>query len=68
MRLRAGLGLLCVGLAGCQHLPEGVEVDLRNGTVSAGPCVCRLPAPPGTEEKQAEAPAEEPAPDDAEPR
>jgi hypothetical protein len=45
MRLRAGIGLLCVGLAGCQHLPEGVKIDLPNRTVEVGPCRCRLPAP-----------------------
>ena len=46
MRLRAGFGMLCVGLlAGCQHLPEGVKVDLQNRVVEVGPCRCRLPAP-----------------------
>jgi hypothetical protein len=43
MRLRAGLGLLCAALAGCQHLPEGVKVDLGSRTVEVGPCRCRLP-------------------------
>jgi hypothetical protein len=48
MRLRAGLKYLCValacaGLAGCQHLPEGVKVDLQNRVVEVGPCRCRLP-------------------------
>lgn len=43
MRLRAGLILLLVGLGGCQHLPEGVNLDLDRGTVSVGPCVCLLP-------------------------
>lgn len=63
MRLLAGLGLLCLALAGCQHLPDGVKVDLENRVVEVGPCRCRLPAP--------EAPAEEPkkqAPTTDEPR
>ena len=44
MRLRAGMGLLCVVLGGCQHVPEGVKIDLSNRTVEVGPCRCRLPA------------------------
>lgn len=46
MRLWAGLALLCLMVAGCQHLPDGVTVDVQNGTVTAGPCTCRLPIPP----------------------
>jgi hypothetical protein len=66
MRLRAGLGLLCVGLvcgalAGCQHVPEGVKIDLHNRVVEVGPCRCRLlgsekpvePVPPVAEEPPA---------------
>jgi hypothetical protein len=45
MRLRAGLGLLCVGLAGCQHVPDRVKVDLEGRTVEVGSCTCRLPEP-----------------------
>lgn len=50
MRLRACLALLCLMLAGCEHLPDEVRVDLDNRTVSVGPCRCDLPvghAPPG---------------------
>ena len=54
MRLRAGMGLLCVVLAGCRHVPEGVKIDLPNRTVEVGPCRCRLPAPGET--KPVEAP------------
>lgn len=43
MRLRACLALLCLMLAGCQHLPEGVVIDLDNRSVSVGPCRCALP-------------------------
>lgn len=43
MRLRAGLGLLLLGLSGCAHLPDGVDVDLENGVVEVGPCRCKLP-------------------------
>ena len=69
MRLRAGVGLLCVVLAGCQHVPEGVRIDLPNRTVEVGPCRCRLPGPgeaKPVEGKPAEAP-EQPVADD-EPR
>lgn len=65
MRLRAGFGLLCaggllcVGLAGCQHVPEGVKIDLQNRVVEVGPCRCRLPG--GEAAKPAE-PGEAPAP------
>ncbi len=45
MRLRAGIGLLLLGLGGCTHLPDGVEVDLQNGVVEVGPCRCELPRP-----------------------
>lgn len=45
MRLRAGLGLLLLGLGGCTHLPDGVQVDLENGVVEVGPCRCKLPRP-----------------------
>lgn len=60
MRLRAGMGLLCVALlgwalAGCQHLPKGVKVDLANQVVEVGPCQCPLPRPGA--EKPVEAPA-----------
>ena len=56
MRLRAGFGLLCVGLlAGCQHVPEGVQVDLQNRVVEVGPCRCRLPVP---DEAKPDAPSE----------
>ncbi len=44
MRPRAGVGLLCGLLAGCQHVPEGVKIDLANRQVEVGPCRCRLPA------------------------
>lgn len=54
MRLRAGLGMACVVLAGCAHVPRGVTVDVANGVVEVGPCRCRLPA-------AAEAPASAPA-------
>ncbi len=75
MRLRGGLGLLCAGLvcgalAGCQHVPEGVKIDLQNRVVEVGPCRCRLPgrgkpvepaAPAGEEAPpEAEAPADGP--------
>lgn len=63
MRLRAGLGLVCVVLAGCQHLPEGVEVDLQNGVVAVGPCRCRLPQPQPDAPKE-EAPEQAPADDE----
>ncbi len=53
MRLRACLALLCLMLAGCQHLPEGMVIDLDNRSVSVGPCRCTLP--------EEEAPAPEPA-------
>lgn len=43
MRLRACLALLCLMLAGCQHLPDGVVIDLENRAVSVGPCRCALP-------------------------
>ncbi len=64
MRLRASVGLLCVTLAGCQHVPEGVKIDLQNRVVEVGRCRCQLPggnepvepAPPAP----AEAPADEP--------
>jgi len=59
MRLRAGLGLLCVALAGCQHVPEGVDVDLQKGLVKVGPCTCSLPAPEQAEKGEA-APGDEP--------
>ena len=45
MRLRAGLGLLLLGVGGCAHLPEGVKVDLENTVVEVGPCRCKLPVP-----------------------
>lgn len=61
MRLRAGLGLLCLTLAGCQHVPEGVKVDLQNRVVEVGPCRCRLPAP-GEAKPEVQAPVTEPAP------
>ena len=43
MRLRAGLGMLLLGLGGCAHLPEGVRVDLENRVVEVGSCRCTLP-------------------------
>ena len=43
MRLRACLALLCLMLAGCQHLPDGMVIDLDNRSVSVGPCRCALP-------------------------
>lgn len=55
MRLRAGFGMVCVALAGCQHLPDGVTVDLDNRVVKVGPCNCALPV-------EKPAPAAEPAP------
>ena len=68
MRLRAGWKLLCValacaGLAGCQHVPEGVKVDLQNQVVEVGPCRCRLPekAKPAAPASPAEQPAEPPS-------
>lgn len=45
MRLRAGLGLILLGLGGCAHLPDGVDVDFKNGVVEVGPCRCKLPRP-----------------------
>ena len=60
MRLRAGLGMLLLGLGGCAHLPDGVEIDLENGVVEVGPCRCKLPRPPS--------PAQTPAEDDEQPR
>jgi hypothetical protein len=45
MRLWAGLGLACLVVAGCRHLPDGVVVDVENGTIEAGPCRCKLPQP-----------------------
>ena len=36
MRLRAGLGMLLLGLGGCAHLPDGVEIDLRTGSSTWG--------------------------------
>ncbi len=65
MRLRACLILACVALAGCQHLPEGVTVDLTNGMVAVGPCRCRLGQPEAPKE---EAPPAEPAPGGDAPR
>lgn len=62
MRLRAGLGLLCLMVAGCQHLPEGVKVDLQERVVEVGPCRCKLPPKP------VPAPAPAPGPDDEQPR
>lgn len=56
MRLRACLALLCLMLAGCQHLPDGMVIDLDNRSVSVGPCRCALPD---------EAPAPEPEPQPA---
>jgi hypothetical protein len=44
MRLRACTGLLLLAAGGCQHLPEGVKIDLENRVVEVGPCRCRLPA------------------------
>ncbi len=62
MRLRAGFGLLCVGLlAGCQHVPEGVKIDLQNRVVEVGPCRCRLPVP-GEVKPEVQAPVAERAP------
>jgi hypothetical protein len=62
MRLRAGVGLLCVGLAGCQHLPAGVNIDLANRQVEVGPCRCRLPVPgEGKPVETAPSPAAAPA-------
>ncbi len=61
MRLRAGFGLLCVMLAGCQHVPEGVRIDLQNRVVEVGPCRCRLPGPEKPVEPAAPA-GEEPPP------
>ncbi len=46
MRLRACLALLCLMLAGCQHLPDGLVIDLENRSVSVGPCRCALPDGP----------------------
>ena len=58
MRLWAGLGLLCLMLAGCQHLPDGVRVDLDNRVVEVGPCRCALPAAEEPAEPEAAAPDE----------
>lgn len=62
MQLRAGVGLLCAVLAGCQHLPEGVKIDLHNQMVEVGPCRCRLPGAGAQEPagKPKAAPAAEP--------
>lgn len=62
MRLRAGLAMLLLGLGGCAHLPDGVEVDLQNGVVEVGPCRCKLPRP------QDPRPAPVPAEGDERPR
>lgn len=60
MRLRACTVLLLVMMGGCQHLPDGVSIDVENQVVEVGPCRCALPLP-----KNAPAPAAEPAaPDD----
>jgi hypothetical protein len=71
MRLWAGLALLCLMVAGCQHLPDGVIVDVENRTVSVGPCRCTLPAPAPApipaangQAPSAEVPAGGQAPDD----
>lgn len=45
MRLRAGVMMACVLLAGCRHLPDGVTIDLDNRTVAVGGCSCRIPTP-----------------------
>lgn len=58
MRLRACLALLCLMLAGCQHLPDGVVIDLENRAVSVGPCRCALPGAASEAE-----PVPEPAPE-----
>ncbi len=42
MRLRAGIGLLCLVLSGCAHLPD--QVEIQAGEVRVGPCRCALPA------------------------
>ncbi len=67
MRLRAGFGLACLSLAGCQHLPDGVIVDLDNKVVKVGPCRCDLPVEkptPAAEPAPAPAPVPAPAPDE----
>lgn len=61
MRLRAGFILLCLMLAGCQHLPEGVKVDVATGVVEVGPCRCALPKPKAEPAPPALNPAPEPA-------
>ena len=63
MRLWAGLGLLLLGLSGCAHLPDGVNVDLDNGVVEVGPCRCKLPRP-----RQSAQPPAPPAEADEQPR
>ena len=64
MRLRACAGLLLLAAGGCQHLPEGVKVDLENRVVEVGRCRCALP--PAKAEAAPPAPSQsaEPAPDD----
>lgn len=64
MRLWAGLALMCLMVAGCQHLPEGVVVDVQNGTVAVGPCRCRLPLPDAPANEQLPVNGQAPAPDD----
>ncbi len=64
MRLRACLALLCLMLAGCQHLPDGVVIDLEDRSVSVGPCRCTLPdETPALEPEPEPEPEPQPAPD-----
>jgi starvation-inducible outer membrane lipoprotein len=44
MRLRAELGLLCLMLAGCQHLPDHIRVEADGRTIEVGTS-CPAPAP-----------------------
>lgn len=65
MRLRACSGLLLgsvlLGAGGCQHLPEGVKIDLENRVVEVGPCRCALPKPAPAEAPAGPAPPPAPA-------
>ena len=51
MRLRAGVWLLLLIPVGCAHVPDGVKVDLENGTVEVGQCRCTLPATEADDER-----------------
>jgi hypothetical protein len=52
MRLRVLAASTAAVLAGCGPLPKGVKIDLANGSVSAGTCVCTLPTKAEGNEQQ----------------